>query len=272
MERRYLVLQKLTEGQTLFVGSVAGAIEAAATQPLTYLKNTVQQRLRVSADPRIVYRGTLASCCADASLIGSQFVLCGSLQKLMVNHQTRTLSFFEEIICALGAGAASGLPCCALELTMIQQQRYGGSTMDTLRSLLAARGGGLFRGLGPSAAREAVFAAGYLGLSPQMDRLLPPTWATALSSLFSGLICAGITHPIDTIKSCMQGDVHRTKYGGFIHTYRTIYADGGPAAFYRGYGARAAMICICFYIFAETKLQLASLAFPRQLICDDPDP
>ena len=217
---RYEILQRLDDGRNCFLGVCAGGIEAALTQPLTYVKNSLQQGVRVRLDPRIVYRGTGASCLADGTLIGTQFVVCGSLQKQLAGPTTRQLSFWEEMCCALASGAASGPPCCVLELTMIQQQRFGGSAADTLRRILAA--GSLWRGLGPSSAREAFFAAGYLGLSPQLERLFDSdsSAATAASSLLSGLVCAALTHPIDTVKSCMQGDLLAEKYRGSFHTAR----------------------------------------------------
>lgn len=238
MSERYEVLQRLDDSRNCFLGACAGGIEAGATQPLTYVKNCLQQGVRVSVDPRVIYRGTGASCLADASLISCQFVLCGCLQKCLVGGRSRPLSFFEEVGCALAAGAASGVPCSVLELTMIQQQRFGGSALNTVRNVIAKRGATvMLRGLGPTAARESLFAAGYLGLSPQFERLASAdsTLATAAASLASGLICAALTHPIDTIKSCMQGDLDRAMYRGAFHTARTIWASGGGVTpFYRG--------------------------------------
>ena len=77
---RYAVLQRLTDAQNALLGVAAGAIEAASTQPLTYTKNCIQQKVRVSLDPRIMYRGTPASMLADGTLIGAQFWVCGFLQ------------------------------------------------------------------------------------------------------------------------------------------------------------------------------------------------
>lgn len=238
MSQRYDVLQRLDDSRNCFLGACAGCIEAGATQPLTYVKNCLQQGARVSVDPRVIYRGTGASCLADASLISCQFVLCGCLQKNLVGDRSRSLSFFEEVGCALAAGAASGAPACILELTMIQQQRFGGSALTAVRNVVAKRGAtGMLRGLGPTAARESLFAAGYLGLSPQFERLASADspFATAAASLVSGLICAALTHPIDTIKSCMQGDLDRMVYRDGFHAARTIWESGGGfTPFYRG--------------------------------------
>ena len=94
---RYAVLQRLTDAQNALLGVAAGAIEAASTQPLTYTKNCIQQKVRVSLDPRIMYRGTPASMLADGTLIGAQFWVCGFLQKLIVKGNPRDLTFAEEV-------------------------------------------------------------------------------------------------------------------------------------------------------------------------------
>ena len=191
---RYAVLQRLTDAQNALLGVAAGAIEAASTQPLTYTKNCIQQKVRVSLDPRIMYRGTPASMLADGTLIGAQFWVCGFLQKLIVKGNPRDLTFAEEVGSAYLAGFASGVPCTVLELTMIQQQRFGGTLPGTLRRLYERNGlSGLFRGFIPASQREAFFAVGYLGLSPRVERVcdsleMSPTAGVAAGSIASGVL------------------------------------------------------------------------------------
>mmetsp|Transcript_4155 Transcript_4155/g.13011 ORF Transcript_4155/g.13011 Transcript_4155/m.13011 type:complete len:284 (+) Transcript_4155:449-1300(+) len=268
-EDRYAVLQRLGDVQNLVLGLAAGAIEAAATQPLTYAKNCLQQRVAVSLNPRVVYRGTPASMLSDGSLIGTQFWACGVLQKWLVGDGYRELTFAEEVGSAYAAGFASGVPCSVFELCMIQQQRFGGHAAATLRSTVSGACGplGLFRGFVPSSQREAFFAVGYLGLSPRIQRVcdgfdLSPTVGAAAGSIVSGVICALITHPFDTCKSLMQGELGGP---GLVETARRLQAEGGTAAFFRGYGTRAAMVCMCFFIFNETKLYLGYALFPGEL-------
>ena len=249
---RYAVLQRLTDAQNALLGVAAGAIEAASTQPLTYTKNCIQQKVKVSFDPRIMYRGTPASMLADGTLIGAQFWVCGFLQKLIVKGNPRDLTFAEEVGSAYLAGFASGVPCTILELTMIQQQRFGGTLPGTLRRLYERNGlSGLFRGFIPASQREAFFAVGYLGLSPRVERVcdsldMSPTAGVAAGSIASGVLCAALTHPFDTCKSIIQGDL---ECGGLTSTARALYAENGIQGFFRGYPARAAMICCCFFIF-----------------------
>ena len=135
---------------------------------------------------------------------------------------------------------------------MIQQQRFGGTLPGTLRRLYERNGlSGLFRGFIPASQREAFFAVGYLGLSPRVERVcdsleMSPTAGVAAGSIASGVLCAALTHPFDTCKSIIQGDL---ECGGLSATARALYAENGIQGFFRGYPARAAMICCCFFIF-----------------------
>ena len=135
---------------------------------------------------------------------------------------------------------------------MIQQQRFGGTLPGTLRRLYERNGlSGLFRGFVPASQREAFFAVGYLGLSPRVERVcdsleMSPTAGVAAGSIASGVLCAALTHPFDTCKSIIQGDL---ECGGLSATARSLYAENGIQGFFRGYPARAAMICCCFFIF-----------------------
>uniref|UniRef100_A0A7S3K4K9 Mitochondrial carrier protein n=1 Tax=Aureoumbra lagunensis TaxID=44058 RepID=A0A7S3K4K9_9STRA len=297
-KNRYSVLTKLGDEKNLFLGTLAGIVEAFITQPLTYLKNSLQQRDALKFNPRIWWRGSYASCACDGILIGCQFMVCGFLQKQLLRGEYRALSMSEEMFAGFTAGGISGLPCCVLELTMIQQQRFGGTPINTIFRLYSTHGLSIIlRGLGPSSGREAIFAAGYLGLSPQIERFFErrtnkgSKLGQLFGSLFSGILCAFLTHPLDTIKSCMQGDVDRHTYRGFRHTIKTIAEQGvisagfSPSAsiktaaaldlslsiprlvasitpFFRGFGARAAIIVVCFNIFSECKLAFAHIFFP----------
>ena len=123
---------------------------------------------------------------------------------------------------------------------------------------------GLFRGFVPASQREAFFAVGYLGLSPRVERVcdsleMSPTAGVAAGSIASGVLCAALTHPFDTCKSIIQGDL---ECGGLSATARALYAENGIQGFFRGYPARAAMICCCFFIFNVCARRPRGLPYP----------
>ena len=71
---------------------------------------------------------------------------------------------------------------------------------------------------------------------------MSPTAGVAAGSIASGVLCAALTHPFDTCKSIIQGDLES---GGLVYG-ASLYAENGLQGFFRGYPARAAMICCCF--------------------------
>ena len=266
---RYAVLQRLTDAQNALLGVAAGAIEAASTQPLTYTKNCIQQKVRVSLDPRIMYRGTPASMLADGTLIGAQFWVCGFLQKLIVKGNPRDLTFAEEVGSAYLAGFASGVPCTILELTMIQQQRFGGSIVGTPARLISTFGlGGMSRGLLMSCGREGIYTAGVLGTCPVfIDKFKARGFSTNQAKM-GGAICAGVmsaslSHPMDTVKSCLQGDIEQKTYTSNAGTFRTLWAEGGASRFFSGYLFRTGRMILAVGIMNECKLRLSPLLFPH---------
>jgi|TARA_B110000208_G_scaffold108962_1_gene134826 solute carrier family 25 carnitine/acylcarnitine transporter 20/29 len=129
---------------------------------------------------------------------------------------------------------------------------------------------GMMRGFWPSAGRESFFAAGYLGVSPWLQSRLSDVGVgdqagAVAGALLSGVVSAALTHPLDTIKSCMQGDIEGERYGTMTQTARALYAEEGSLrVFFRGYGTRATMICGCFWIFNEAKLQLGPYIYPHR--------
>ena len=132
---------------------------------------------------------------------------------------------------------------------MIQQQRFGGSLLSTPGRLVADEGvASLGRGCIGATGRESVYTACFLGVQPVLQNHLTTnhldmfggstTSAGMAASVFSGGLAATVTHPLDTIKTCMQGDAKREVYGSLKDTYAKIYADQGVQGFFRGHHNR----------------------------------
>lgn len=114
--------------------------------------------------------------------------------------------------------------------------------LETPSKLVAEAGAGsLSRGLVMSCGREGLFCAGYLGMGPAFSRELEEGkgWSAATAKFVgcvgAGVISATLSHPMDTIKTCMQGDVTRTKFGTLTETAKTLHAEGGMGAFFKGW-------------------------------------
>mmetsp|Transcript_37403 Transcript_37403/g.74077 ORF Transcript_37403/g.74077 Transcript_37403/m.74077 type:complete len:176 (+) Transcript_37403:99-626(+) len=170
----------------------------------------------------------------------------------------------------------SGVACAPMELVLVQQQRFGKSLLETPEIVLREGGGGsgLMRGLVTSCGREGLFTAGYMGLGPALSQKLrddPPSFLPAMSgpvaklwgAIGSGVIAATLSHPLDTVKTCMQGDIQRQKYGTLTQTCKVLYSEGGPLRFFTGWSWRTGRMCCAMAIMSEIRLQLSPLFFPH---------
>jgi len=270
-----LILQKLTDVENLVVGIVTGIFEQIFVQPILYFKAAAQLKskgLPFTLNPRVIYRGTVASCSNMAVLTGIQFQFSGVAQKFLTGGEERELSPLEEISAGAAGGLVSAPACSLLELTMIQQQRYAGTIWATPMRIYQDYGvrNGLFRGLVCSALRESIYTAGLLGMVPVCKKNfrehfgLNNTVSSMLGSIFAGLFCAALSHPADTIKTRMQGGLGEAGSHSVIESFNSVYKEFGYSAFFRGYSWRSLNIIIDFMILNALMEQFAPLLFPER--------
>ena len=261
---------KLSNLENLAIGVSAGTIEVSILQPMLYFKNATQQRLPLSLNPKIVYRGLSMSIVNMSVLAGLQFPLTGAVKKLVTGGEERELSMTEMILSGFAGGAISGVACAPMELVVIQQQRFGGTLLGTPTRIANAAGGStLFRGLLTSMGREGCFTAGYLGIGPaltdklQKDHGLSSGMAKVGGAVAGGVIAATLSHPLDTIKTCMQGDIEKESYTSLSGTASKLFAEGGAGRFFTGWGWRTGRMICAVFIMGQCKEILSPLFFPH---------
>ena len=78
-------------------------------------------------------------------------------------------------------------------------------------------------------------------------------------------MCAQVaTHPLDTIKSCMQGDLKRKKYDGILQTGKSLASEYGVVqGLFKGLFWRVALISTTFFLVNTFKQQTVPLLFPH---------
>jgi hypothetical protein len=242
-------------------------------QPFNYAKNMVQQQRPISLSPSVMYRGVGANCINMGSCTMIQFAVGGKLKNLVTQGETtpRHLTLAEEMSCGIGAGTVSALVGSPLELVMIQQQRKGGSAGMIIKDVLK-NPGNIYRGLSGMAIREALWTCGYLSIPPVVRRTLmesyPDTFTTndharVPAALLGGLFACYLTHPFDTIKTCMQGDVERAVYGSFTQTGSKIFSESGVTGFYRGATFRYGRMVCAVFIMDYMKEYVGNIMFPQ---------
>lgn len=265
--------QKLSSAENAMVGVGAGIIEVTILQPMLYWKNATQQKLQLTFNPRTIYRGLTMSITNMGILTGLQFPLSNAVAMTLTGGEKRRLSSFESISSSFIGGMVSGLVCCPMELVMVQQQRFGGSVVSTPSRLINSHGITILsRGLITSCGREALFTAGYLGIGPSFSRELrekydfSPGNAKLLGAIGAGIIAATLSHPLDTIKTCMQGDIERKRFGTFSETAKTLFQEDGFKRFFKGWNWRTGRMICAVFIMGECKNLLSPLMFPQYFL------
>ena len=262
-------LQLLSGGENVVLGVVTGVLSKSVNYPFLSWKTTVQQGLPISLNPRIVYRGLPMAC---INLGGTNAVQFGST------------GFFQKTLAGLGGGAdqvqvggaflgglASGVPCSIWELCMIQQQRFGGSLLGTPQKFVSEYGiSSLSRGVTMTCGRESMFTMSMLGITPLIPQRLVSAsgWekntALAAGSLIGALIAGVVTHPMDTIKTCMQGDLGRVKYDGIVQTGQLLAKEYGVVqGLFKGLFLRVSLISTTFFLVNTFKQWMVPVLFPH---------
>ena len=263
-----IMSRDLSEAQNAFLGAGSGIIEVTINQPMAFFKNAAQQKLPLTLNPRVLYRGYAAACLNQGTVTCFQFVANGAIQQLVTGGDTRVLTASELLLSGALAGAASAFFCGPLELVMTQQQRKGTSLPATFAALGQRGPGNFFRGFGVTAARESVYTAGYLGLAPVVRSHLVEHFsaqeevARAVGAFVAGISICAVTQPIDTCKTCLQGDVEQALYKGTTDTFRTLASENGLAAFYRGFGWRCARTTSAIFVLDKSRTFLSPILFP----------
>jgi hypothetical protein len=198
-----------------------------------------------------------------------QFAVGGKLKNMVLNGEDRRLKVYEEMLCGAAAGFVSAFVGSPLELIMIQQQRKGlsfGTTFGTI-----ATPSNVLRGFTGAAIREALWTCGYLSIPPivrfQLMEMYPTTFDTKEkaripAALLGGLFACYLSHPVDTIKTCMQGDIERSVYGNFFQTAGKIWSDNGIRGFYRGATFRYGRMVCAVFIMDSLREIISRMMYP----------
>merc|ERR1712216_268909 len=83
-------------------------------------------------------------------------------------------------------------------------------------------------------------------------------------ALTGACFAATITHPMDTIKTCMQGDLARAKYTDVSSTWKALANEYGVVqGLFKGLTFRIALISTTFFLVNNFKGFLVPAMFPH---------
>ncbi|CAE8588295.1 unnamed protein product [Polarella glacialis] len=265
--------KNLSEAENAALGAIGGWADVTLLQATNYWKNAAQQGLPFETNPKVLYRGYLANVLNNASCLMMQFALTGYIQKLITLGEDRKLTATEKCGAAFTAGYTTGFVCGPIELAVIQQQRKGGSLVDISKNLLKGGPSVITRGTFGICLRESLYCACFLGLMPVIREKVKVQFpdsigqsddrARVAAAFIGGPICTIISHPPDTFKSCMQGDVERVKYGNMKETCAVIVKERGAAALWAGMPWRMVRQFCAVFIFDKVASDLGPVLFPH---------
>ena len=252
----------LSSVENVLIGAFASCIVVGTLQPTIFLKNAAAQKLPLSMNPRLLYRGVGVNLFNEMGQLSAQFGVTGSFKKRFPSTP------LGELAAAGAAGALVSLYVSPCELIMVQQQNNGGTLLSTAVGLVRKFGllSSLQRGLGCAMIRDSIMVCGMLGATPVIQAHLlgaekntPNTVAAAslASSILGGVLGAMLSHPFDVLNTCIKGDLEKKLYGGgIIDASKRLFKEGGVKRLYSGGLWRTINITATVWIANECALRL----------------
>ncbi|KAK6120245.1 hypothetical protein DH2020_045936 [Rehmannia glutinosa] len=253
-------------------GSLGGIVEASCLQPIDVIKTRLQLD-RTGAYKGIIHCGTTISKSEGvralwkgltpfATHLTLKYALrMGSnavLQSAFKDSQTGNLSHHGRLLSGFGAGVLEALVIVTpFEVVKIRLQQQRGLSTELLKykgpihcaRMIVREEGllGLWAGAAPTVMRNgtnqaAMFTAknafdGVLWNKHEGDgRVLHP-WQSMISGFLAGTAGPVCTGPFDVVKTRLMAQSRsggELKYKGMFHAIRTIYAEEGLRALWKG--------------------------------------
>ncbi|KAG0020564.1 hypothetical protein BGZ80_003988 [Entomortierella chlamydospora] len=255
--------------QCMLAGAMAGTAVDTALFPLDTLKTRLQSKAGFAASGgfRGVYSGLTSAVIGSAPGASMFFVtyegLKTALTAVMPDAQ------YAPAVHMMAASGGEIAACFVRVPTEVIKQRMQtkqyGSTTGALRAVIQNEGVlGFYRGYFSTVAREIPFTCIQFPLYEYMKksyafathRARVDPWEAAICGSIAGGIAAGITTPLDVVKTRVMlsqrnptGIQSSAYYSGIIPTFKRILAEEGPRALFSGIGPRVMWISIGGSIF-----------------------
>jgi len=256
---------------SLIAGGIAGTTVDIALFPLDTLKTRMQsaQGFVKAGGFRGVYSGLYAAAGGSAPgaalFFGTYEFTKGKLYKIVPPD-----SHYASVV-HMAAGATGETLACLVRVPtenvkQKMQARMFNSIKTTAQSIIKTQGlSGFYTGYSTTLLREIPFALVQFPIYEKAKRV----WSTyqghtvsplqaALCGSFAGGVAAGVTTPMDVIKTrLMLGvDAKGVHYKGMVDTIRRVYTEEGRWKFFSGMGPRIMWISIGGSFFLEPMRQV----------------
>ena len=257
-----------SSAKIILAGALAGAGEALVTYPLEFIKTQLQVSAASPCAPRTslgvvrsavaahglrgLYRGLAPYVAFSLPRSGLRFLVYEGAVSIMSDGAQGPSSaaiFLAGAVAGFVEAAAVIVPMTTLQVRLVSDRlspdpRYTGM-VDAVRQIWAREGArGFYRAAGPTllkitcnlSLRFLLFDA----LSAELSRATPLR-GSALSLVAGGLagaLSVAVNHPVDVVKSCLQGEQAAAYGGSGLRCARILYAAGGARALYVGLAPR----------------------------------
>lgn len=224
--------------------AVVGTVEAAAATQPAKLKGMYRGSLS----------GMLGSAVADALYFGTYEPTKQALLRTLPEQ-------FNFVAHTVAAASSSLLAAFLRAPSEVVKQRLQTGQFETpiraVRSIVRHHGpSGLYAGLSPLLLRDVPFNAIEFGVYEQLKlvfartyRRPPATHESSVIGAVAGAITGTVTTPFDVLKTRLMVAPLGGRYRNIMHATRTIVAEEGVGALFRGLGPRLLWISLGGSIF-----------------------
>lgn len=268
--------RSLTVAESLFSGSIAGAVEVLVDHPLWTIKTRMQSGKSFTLNPNILYRGILPNATSMIPITGIQVGLNRCSQILCFSHSVE-LSTTQRLSSAFMAGVASAVISCPTEMIMTNMSEHGTSFYITAQRLIKHNGlGHLYTGGVATSMREGLFTMSFLGTSPILkkymtDRNVNDKSASFVAGISSGVTATLTSQSFDTIKTCQQASSQRLSFWGA--TKQLYSSTMGVRTFFIGSIPRGARVVSAVTLIGYVNEQIGNaLSGTTDNKCNDTTP
>eukprot|EP00929_Paragymnodinium_shiwhaense_P096533 TRINITY_DN5812_c1_g1_i2.p1 TRINITY_DN5812_c1_g1~~TRINITY_DN5812_c1_g1_i2.p1 ORF type:complete len:284 (+),score=54.70 TRINITY_DN5812_c1_g1_i2:190-1041(+) len=261
--------RRLTPAEDFGIGAVTGMAEVFIMQPTAYWKVELQQQRFTVArafNPRYAYRGVFVAALAMTPVSSTQFAVLGLSQRSLQGSELPYIA--QGIVTGAACGFGSSLIMGFSNLIEINQQKHGGTFVGMGRRILGEYGlRGIFIGYGLCGLRESFFSCGCYCLLPFLSGVIQrerpemsEKQASGAAALASGLFSTFLSHPVDTVKTRIQGDTFPVQPGD-VRKYinvKSVLVDMRRQGnvwqqLFAGLPPRLMRICCAMFIYNELK-------------------
>ncbi|GAA5914589.1 Ctp1p [Sporobolomyces salmoneus] len=262
----------------LIAGATAGAVEGAITYPFEYLKTQTQfaHRSLTTKPPGLweiskqtyarqgisgFYSGVGALVAGNSLKAGVRFLSYDKFKRMLVDQDGK-LSGPRSLLAGLGAGMCEAVfavtPSETIKTKLIDDAKspnpkYRGLVHGTVEIIKSEGIAGIYRGLGPVAARQGANSAvrfttygtlkSFVSGNTRPGETLPAGITFGIGAI-AGVVTVYATMPLDVIKTRMQSLEARTQYRNSFHCAARIFSEEGVFRFWRGATPRLARLVL----------------------------